>query len=208
MLQAERDALNQRHQKMIDEAERACARLLAIVEEMNDVGKLDADRIRFQDETFDVFSLMRRVAGQVDEAADRGVRLVVDGETDGAPLRGDRARLAVVFATLLRAVLREQRDAGEVAVSLRRRPDASTLIVIAREPDVEAAIAAPAATFDELRGGLGLALPYGRRIIERHRGRIWSPAGADGTASARSAILVSLPIASNVEPEARLKPEA
>jgi signal transduction histidine kinase len=42
--------------------------------------------------------------------------------------------------------------------------------------------------FDEQRGGLGLALPIARRVIERHRGRIWSPAGG------RAAAIVSLPL--------------
>ncbi len=194
MLQHDRDSIGERQQRMIDEAEKACARLVAIVSELSDIGKLDDGRTKLQAEPLDVFGLVRDVAGKADEAAERGVRLVIRGETGAASLRGDRVHLNTVFAALLKAVLREQQDSTVVVVDLRRQPDGSALIVIAREPDADIATTRPPATFDELRGGLGLALPVARRVIERHRGRIWSPASADGTPSARSAILVSLPI--------------
>src|SRR5262249_33965089 len=43
MLQRDTDAqLSERQRKMIDEAERSCARLVAIVAEMSDIAKLDA----------------------------------------------------------------------------------------------------------------------------------------------------------------------
>jgi signal transduction histidine kinase len=44
---------------------------------------------------------------------------------------------------------------------------------------------------DEWRGGLGLELPLARRVIERHGGRLLSPAGPDR----RPAFMVLLPLA-------------
>ena len=45
--------------------------------------------------------------------------------------------------------------------------------------------------FDDRRGGLGLALPLARRVIERHGGRLWAPADE---ALGRGSAIVSLPL--------------
>lgn len=194
MLQGDRAQFTDRQRKMIDEADKACASLLAMVDQIRDVAKIDDGRTTMQAERLDLFELVRQAAGETNEASDRGVRLEVRSEPGAAPLRGDRRYLKPALISLLRAVLREQLDESVVVVSLQLRPEGEALIVIARDAAAEEAAQTPMATFDEMRGGLGLALPLARRIVERHGGRIWSPAAADGTATARSAILVSLPV--------------
>jgi signal transduction histidine kinase len=42
--------------------------------------------------------------------------------------------------------------------------------------------------FDEWRGGLGMALPIARRVIEAHGGALWSGAGARSRAAAALAL--------------------
>jgi len=66
----------------------------------------------------------------------------------------------------------------------------SATLVVAAEERLDGAWTSETAPFDEKRGGLGLALPIARRVIERHGGRIWSPPGD----AARSVAIVSLPI--------------
>jgi len=199
MLQRDGDSpLSERHRKMVEEAEKSCARLVALIAELSDVSKLDAGLVTLDRQPLDAFALIAEVAEQVSEARDRDVRLEVRGQQDGAHMSGDAPRLRTAFGAILRAILRER--AGPCTVVAERRVEmragrTSAILVVAEDSSVQAAYDREPAPFDEERGGMGLALPLARRIIERHGGRLWAPAAA-GTddALARGAALVALPI--------------
>ena len=197
MLQRDTEApLTDRQRKMVDEAEKSFARIVALVNELSDIGKLDDGRVTLQLRPLDLFELIAEVAATTLEAADREVRLETRGIETGAPIAGDANRLRDAFSAFFRAVLREQPSAGVVVVDCRQDAKAQTVtIVIAREPDVATATKTLSADFDDKRGGLGLALPIARRVVERHGGQVLSPASPDGTPSARSGIIVRLPLA-------------
>jgi signal transduction histidine kinase len=194
MLQRDPD-LNDRQKKMIDEAEKSCARLVAIVAELSDIGKLDSGAIALAREPADLFALTAEVAEHVQEGKDREVHLVVRGPESGAPMIGDTARLRTAFDAIFRAILREKAGPATVAVERRlesRGENSSAVVVVAEEASVVAAYEAPPGVFDEKRGGLGLALPLARRVIKGHGGEIWSAAEPD--ALARGSIIVRIPI--------------
>jgi hypothetical protein len=137
-----------------------------------------------------LFRLVAEVAEGVQEAADREVRLEVRGPDAGALMTGDEDRLKTAFTDILRAILREKLGPCIVAVDRRLvadNGDRSAVIVVAETAAVQAAYDAPAGPFDEKRGGVGLSLPLARRVIEAHRGRLWSPAVADSGAAAPAA---------------------
>jgi signal transduction histidine kinase len=191
--------LSDRQRKMVDEAEKSFARIVALVNELSDIGKLDDGRALLQKQEIDLFTVVDEVASQTTEASDRDVRLETRGAGEGATITGDFPRLRDAFHALFRAVLREQPSAAVVVVDRRieRSPDPQALIVISREADVDTVATASSAQFDEKRGGLGLALPIARRVIERHGGRIWSPLASDGEPAARSGIVIQFPLASS-----------
>ena len=194
MLQRNSDApLSERQRRMIDEAERSCQRLVALIAELSEIQKLDADLIELAQQGFDAFPAIAEAAQGVHEAEDRNVRLVVRGESAGASMRGDVTRLQKAFATIFRASMREMPSDTTVVADRRfdrRDGEDSAVLIVADEPNVQASYDAEPVPFDEKRGGLGLALPIARRIIERHQGRIWSPAGS------RSTAIISLPVRS------------
>lgn len=194
MLQRDPD-LNERQKKMIDEAEKSCARLVAIVAELSDIGKLDAGAIALARQPIDLFSLTAEVAGHVQEGKEREVHLVVRGPESGAPVVGDAARLRGAFDAIFRAILREKPGPATVIAERRlvRQGDrSSAVIVVAEQSSVVAAYDAPAGVFDEKRGGLGLALPLARRVIGGHGGEVWS--AAEPEALARGSIVVRIPV--------------
>jgi signal transduction histidine kinase len=132
----------------------------------------------------------------VHEAEDRGVRLQLHGESAGAALTGDLTRVRSAISAFLRAVLREQPAACVVVADRRLVVHGgvrSAVVVIAEEATVQQSYETPRGPFEEKRGGLGLALPLARRVVERHGGHVWSPAGHVESKS-RSAIVFSIPL--------------
>ncbi len=64
MLQRDSDPpLGERQRKMIDEAAKSCGRLVELVAELSDIGKLDAGLTTIAQEPLDFFSLVDDVAG-------------------------------------------------------------------------------------------------------------------------------------------------
>jgi signal transduction histidine kinase len=185
--------LSDRHKKMVEEAERSCARIVALIGELNEVSKLDDPLGPLPEEAFDLFALVREVAGETHEAADRNVQLKMRGPSSGAPLKGDLVRVHHAVAALVRAVLREQQVVAECRLT-RTGSTATATIVIANDSEVAAAFDAPPTAFDDRRGGLGLALPIARRVIERHGGRLWSPPAEKAGFGSRSAVVLSIPV--------------
>jgi signal transduction histidine kinase len=202
MLQRDAEPLTPRQRKMIDEAEKSCARLVTLIGEMSDIGKLDSGALALMHQPLQLGPLLAEVAEHVHEAKDRDVRLVLRDDGSSAPLSGDAVRLRSTFDAIFRAILREK--AGPATVVANRRCERIDgrpwcLVVVADESSVQDVYNRPRDAFDEKRGGMGLALPLARRVIEGHGGHLWSPAPESGRseaedATARSSAFVALPL--------------
>src|SRR5262249_6650732 len=122
------------------------------------------------------------------------------GPSAGALMAGDAPRLKAAFDAIFRAILRERPGPATVVAERRiemRDGRASAVVIVADAASVQQAYEREPGGFDEKRGGMGLALPLARRVVEGHGGRIWSPAPAGGdTTLTRGAALVSLPTGS------------
>ena len=191
MLQRDTDhPLSSRQSKMVGEAEKSCARIVALVGELSEISNLDAGTARLTQQSVDVFALAQELAVSVPEAGDHDLHLEFCGETAGALMTGDITRLRAAFGAVFRAILREKASPCTLVAECRFAQTAdgrSAFIVVAEKDAVQAAYDSRPGPFDEKRGGLGLALPIARRVIEAHGGRLWSPAGVpdrDGRAMA------------------------
>jgi len=195
LLREQGGPLTDKQRKMLEEAERSCARIGALVGEMSELGKLEARELALAQQSFDLAALLAELASGMHEGEDRGVKLELRGSDRPVMVAGDRPRLAAALKALMHSVLRERGEPGVIVVQcslLSETTPAWAIVAVGDESLIPSLTGAweTAPAFDEWRGGLGMALPVARRVIEAHGGRLWS---ADGTQS-RAASALRLPL--------------
>ena len=179
-----------REQKMIEEANRSCSRLMHIVQELGDLRQL-VDNGELQHAPVAIFSMCDEV---VQKAAEEGseVSFVVDDDIRYANVTGNDVRLRQAIASLLVCTMRERSSAPVEAHGFLHRDGEALAVVTFGEPggveNASDALKHRAQPFDRWRGGMGLALPIAQQIVEVHHGNIWSMPGSRGSCA------ISLPL--------------
>lgn len=194
LLREQGGPLSEKQRKMLEEADRSCGRLSALVAEMSELGKLEAGQIALSRQAVDLHALAAELANDMHEGGDRGLSL----EVRGGPVMvdADRSRLAAALKALMHSALRERGEPGVIVVECTAVAAGAGwgVVAIGEQSTIPALLRVvhdgAASNFDEWRGGLGLALPVARRIIEAHGGAIWSPGGDQG----RAACALRLPL--------------
>lgn len=190
LLREQGGPLSDKQRKMLEEAERSCHRIGTLVAEMSDLGKLEAREITIGRQPIDLAALVAEVAADMHEDDERGVTLTTRGGGGPVIVTGDRTRLTATLRALMHAVVREQSEPGVIVAQCLSIHDTTppwAVVVVGSEPAVEGLAQAARATppgFDEWRGGLGLALPVARRVVESLGGAFWSAGGSQPRAGA------------------------
>jgi signal transduction histidine kinase len=188
LLKEQAGPLTERQRKMLEEADRACARLSGLVAEMSDLGRLEARELALARQDIEVNGIVTEVASGMHEGDDRGVHIEVRPADRPLVVSGDRARMAGAFTALMRAAIRERGEPGVIVADCSiARHGGTSWAVLAIGDDalidgLRERVHEPT-EFNEWNGGLGLALPVARRIIEAHGGALWSAAPADSRAA-------------------------
>src|SRR3954468_12540087 len=97
LLREQAGPLSDKQRKMLEEADRSCARLGAIVAEMSELGKLEGRELAMGRQEFDLAALLAELASGMHEGEDRGVTLHVRGTDRPAIVAGDRTRLSAAL---------------------------------------------------------------------------------------------------------------
>ena len=185
LLREQAGPLTDKQRKMLEEAERSCGRLGALISEMSEFGKLESGELTFAQQDVDMAGVLAELASGMHEGEDRGVRLELRGTDQPLVVTGDRARLSAAVKALIHSALRERGEPGAVVAqcSAVNGGDGTRYAVIAIGdeavlPGLTAGAQDRTPPFDVWRGGLGLALPVARRVIEGHGGMLWSAESA------------------------------
>ena len=187
--------LSDAQRRVIQEAEKSCARLSTLLTEVSDVAHFHQGRQTFLQSPAPLAGILEGVDAAAG-APDRAAGLVRAGGEDGAMVNGDAARLRQALSAVATAVSREimEGDALHMLTDIREGADGrEAFIAIGSEPVARRLLAAPRESltgFDATRGGSGLSLVVARQVIEHHGGRLFG--GPDEQSKAGAAIALPL----------------
>jgi len=196
MLKGHGGPLTDKQRTMLQEAARSCERIGALIAEMSDLGRLESQELSVARHDVDLAALVAELASGMHEGEDRGVQLNVRVPNKPVMVIGDRARLSATITALVHAALRERGQPGVIVAECSVIPDTTpawAILAVGDEaalPSLMQVARGTPPSFDEWRGGLGLALPVARRVIETLGGALWSASGDQ----ARAAAALRLPL--------------
>jgi len=182
--------LNDQQRRLLEEAEKSCNRLTALLAEVSELSSLEAGTATFNRQATDLNALLRSAVEQLPPLADREVQIDLQLPDGEARITGDPAKLAQALGAVIAALRRELVTSDRLVVRARRAAGSRSAgyeIFVGDAPSIVSLESEPpggSTTFDEWRGGVGLSLINARRILAAHGGSIAGPAEG-GKASAR-----------------------
>jgi len=190
LLKERAGAITDPQRRLLEEAEKSCGRLSALVAEVSELSNLEAGTLNFPRQQVDARDAVRAAVAQLPPLPDREVAVEVHLADGPVVISGDSARLTQAFTALLAALRREIVTADPLTVREMTRPGGPFELHLG-DPDALAALAAATdrPVFDEWRGGVGLSLAVARRLIEMHGGRVTG--APDGS---KAGAVVTLPL--------------
>jgi signal transduction histidine kinase len=167
--------LSDPQRRLLEEAEKSCARLTALLTEVSDLSSLEGGTAPLNRQKTDLHKALRDAVDQLPPLPDREVPVDLRLDGDAATIEADPVRLTQAFSSVIKALRRELIGDAPLVVRQRRTPPGHEIQI--GDPDTIAALDAETPgqgeLFDEWRGGSGLVLPIARRIIEAHGGHLW-----------------------------------
>ena len=156
--------------------------LLALIDDILDLAKVEAGKLELQPTRFDLGELFDECARMMRPMVDRrGLSFTVAGGSQGLSLVADRRRTKQMIVNLLSNAIKFTPGGGRVELAAQRMPDQTTVIVISDTGVgmTEDQIALALEPFGRIEGsaatdptGTGLGLPIVKNLIEAHGGKL------------------------------------
>ena len=187
--------LTDQQRRMLEESEKSCARLYALLEEVSHLARLDAGKATFNRSTVDLKALLTSTVAELPPLPDRDITIDLAMTSNAALVTADPVLLKTTLTSILHALRRELVTSEQLFVREQRRDlDGRTYswIAIADADHIEQLSSSDVSAlgeFDDFRSGCGLSLAIARRVLAAHEGFVWST--ADKT---KSSAVVALPL--------------
>ena len=167
-------------------------RLNRLVNDLQELSRVESHAFELERHTVDVAGLMRTVLKRMSPvAAAHGLELKSQPLPVLPPLQGDEDRLLQVVSNIVANALNYTPEGGTVTLSARRVADEVQLAV--RDTGVGIAAEHLPRIFDRFyridksrsrqAGGSGIGLTVARALVEAHGGRIWAESEGPGRGS-------------------------
>lgn len=190
LLRERAGAITDQQRRLLEEAEKSCARLTALIAEVSELSNLEAGTLTYNRQPTDLRAAVRAAGAQLPPLPDRDVPVQFELHDGPAMIDGDATRLTQAFTAILAALRREIVTADPLVVREASPTDGTGDFEFhVGDPQSLAAIRADAERpiFDEWRGGVGLTLAIARRLLDAHGGTLYGAPGG-GKAGARVVI--------------------
>ncbi len=156
--------------------------LLALIDDILDIAKVEAGKLDLQPSSFDLTELLDECARMMRPMVDgRGLALQVTGNAAGLSLTADRRRTKQMILNLLSNAIKFTHAGGRVELAAHRLADGAIAITVA-DTGIgmsEDQIAVALEPFGRVESssikdptGTGLGLPIVQNLIEAHGGRL------------------------------------
>jgi len=207
----------ERRDQALETLERNATTLTQMVEDVLDVSRITAGKIRLHIQPVDLATVLRDALATVVPAADaKGVRLESILEPYIGPVSGDPDRLQQVIWNLLSNAVKFTPRGGRVQMRLQRVNSHIEVTVSDTGSGIREDFLPH--LFERFRqgdsgstrkhGGLGLGLAIARRIVELHGGRIHAFSPGEGQGSTFRIELPIMIVHTEVDSEHRVHPRA
>ncbi|GEM_PF-2249587 len=173
-------AVNEKQQRYLENIHTSGKHLLALISDILDYMRLEADELSLQTEELDMDELVGSTLELMRQEADRGgVRLTLHRDALPCRVTADRRRVRQVLFNLLSNALKFTPEGGSVEVRAYREGD--RVVVEVEDTGVGIAPQDQGKLFNEFTqvgegarrgGGAGLGLALSRRLVELHGGSI------------------------------------
>jgi signal transduction histidine kinase len=162
--------LSDQQRKLLEEAEKSCARLSALLAEVSELSNLEGGTAPLNKGSVDLNALLHDAVKGLPPLPDREVPVTLDLDEGSVPFEADPVRLTQGFTSVIAALRREL--IGDEPLIVRGRRTAGGYEVLLGDPRTIEALEREApddrGVFDEWRGGVGLSLAVARRILNAH----------------------------------------
>ena len=224
----EMEDLSEAHQKYVQEIKNAGFHLLALIDEILDLAKIEAGRIDLRPEPVDVGVLVQECIALVKTLADKMEVTIHSNGLAGQILQADRIRFKQVMLNLISNAIKYNRSGGQIHVDAKESDQTGYLRIRVTDTGVGIAAAKIAELFQPFNRldaansdieGTGIGLSLTRRVVELMGGTIgvesklgvgstfWFELPMEGCVNC-SAPEETSPLQADVGQQASLKPHA